>query len=95
MRIRNAARNASPGARSRRPRPLVSATVGLVLKLIESWFEKVGEFAAALLGTAWAAATYFVVVGRRHPGREEQVYTRPDEHVESEETDSGANADPA
>ena len=42
-----------------------------------------------------AAATYFVVVGRRHPGREEQVYTRPEEPAESEETDSGANADPA
>jgi prolipoprotein diacylglyceryl transferase len=42
-----------------------------------------------------AAATYFVVVGRRHPGREEQVYIRPDESAESRETDTGANADPA
>jgi prolipoprotein diacylglyceryl transferase len=43
-----------------------------------------------------AAATYFVVVGRRHPGREEQVYTRPEKSSEeSEETDTGANADPA
>ena len=42
-----------------------------------------------------AAATYFVVVGRRHPGREEQVYTRPEESAEPEETDKGANADPA
>jgi hypothetical protein len=40
---------------------LVSATVGIVLKMIESWSEKFGEIAAALLGTAWAAATYFVV----------------------------------
>ncbi|MGH3334519.1 MAG: prolipoprotein diacylglyceryl transferase [Nocardioides sp.] len=39
-----------------------------------------------------AAATYFVVVGRRHPGREEQIYTRVEE---PEETDTGANADPA
>jgi prolipoprotein diacylglyceryl transferase len=39
-----------------------------------------------------AAATYFVVVGRRHPGREEQLYTRVEE---PEETDTGANADPA
>jgi prolipoprotein diacylglyceryl transferase len=28
-----------------------------------------------------AAAVYFVVAGRRHPGREEQVYTRP-QHTE-------------
>ncbi len=42
-----------------------------------------------------AAATYFVVVGRRHPGREEQVHTRQHEPAESEETDTGANADPA
>ena len=43
-----------------------------------------------------AAATYFVVVGRRHPGREEQVYTRPTRNQRtSEETDTGANADPA
>ena len=43
-----------------------------------------------------AAATYFVVMGRRHPGREEQVYTRPEESsAESEETDTGANADPS
>jgi prolipoprotein diacylglyceryl transferase len=41
-----------------------------------------------------AAATYFVVVGRRHPGREEQVYTRPDDSAEPEETDTGADADP-
>jgi prolipoprotein diacylglyceryl transferase len=42
-----------------------------------------------------AAATYFVVVGRRHPGREEQVYTRPEEPAEPEESDTGATTDPA
>ncbi|HET8960148.1 prolipoprotein diacylglyceryl transferase [Nocardioides sp.] len=41
-----------------------------------------------------AAATYFVVVGRRHPGREEQVYTRAQESEEPAETDTGANTDP-
>src|SRR5262249_36395741 len=40
---------------------LVSATVGLILKLIESANEKVGEFVSALLGTAWTVLTYFVV----------------------------------
>ena len=40
---------------------LVSATVGLVLKLIESRSEKVGRFVAGLLGMAWTAVTYFVV----------------------------------
>jgi prolipoprotein diacylglyceryl transferase len=33
-----------------------------------------------------AAAIYFVVAGRRHPGREEQVYTRPQETEEIEES---------
>ena len=43
-----------------------------------------------------AAATYFVVVGRRHPGREEELYTRPQEPAdEPEETDRGASADPS
>jgi prolipoprotein diacylglyceryl transferase len=42
-----------------------------------------------------AAATYFVVVGRRHPGREEQVYTRTEETEESAEDDTGADAGPA
>ena len=43
-----------------------------------------------------AAAAYFVVVGRRHPGREEELYTRPQESSdEPEETDTGASTDPA
>ncbi|MFL6003870.1 MAG: prolipoprotein diacylglyceryl transferase [Nocardioides sp.] len=33
-----------------------------------------------------AAAIYFVVAGRRHPGREEQVYTRPQQSEEIEES---------
>jgi hypothetical protein len=40
---------------------LVSATVGLLLKLVESAHEKAGEFISALLGTAWTVMTYFVV----------------------------------
>jgi hypothetical protein len=40
---------------------LVSATVGLLLKLIENAHEKVGEVVSALLGTAWTVITYFVV----------------------------------
>lgn len=40
---------------------LVSATVGIILKAIESRSEKVGQFVAALLGGAWSIATYFVV----------------------------------
>src|SRR5436309_12070400 len=40
---------------------LVSATVGVLLKLIEQAHEKVGEFVAGLLGTAWSILTYFVV----------------------------------
>jgi hypothetical protein len=39
----------------------VSATVGVVLKLIESRSEKVGQFVSALLGMGWAVTTYFVV----------------------------------
>jgi prolipoprotein diacylglyceryl transferase len=42
-----------------------------------------------------AAAAYFVVVGRRHPGREERVYTRPEETEESAEDGTGADAGPA
>jgi prolipoprotein diacylglyceryl transferase len=42
-----------------------------------------------------AAAIYFVVAGRRHPGREEQVYTRPQQTEEIEESseskDTGAD----
>jgi hypothetical protein len=40
---------------------LVSATVGVILKLIENAHEKVGEFVSAILGTAWTVLTYFVV----------------------------------
>ena len=40
---------------------LVSATVGVILKLIESRSEKLGQLAAGLLGAGWAIATYFVV----------------------------------
>jgi len=40
---------------------LVSATVGLVLRVIESRSERVGQIAAALLGAGWTIATYFVV----------------------------------
>ena len=40
---------------------LVSATVGLILKVIESRSERAGQIAAALLGAGWTIATYFVV----------------------------------
>jgi hypothetical protein len=40
---------------------LVSATVGVVLKIIESRSEKVGQLVAGLLGMAWAIVTYLVV----------------------------------
>lgn len=40
---------------------LVSATVGLLLKIVESMNEKVGAFIASVLGTAWSIMTYFVV----------------------------------
>jgi hypothetical protein len=40
---------------------LVSATVGVILKAIESAHEKVGEIISAILGTAWSVITYFVV----------------------------------
>lgn len=39
---------------------LVSATVGVILRAIESRSEKAGQFAAALLGAGWTIATYFV-----------------------------------
>jgi len=52
-------------ANSRLPQILawaaVSATVGVLLKAIESRSEKAGQIAAALVGTAWSIATYFVV----------------------------------
>ncbi len=40
---------------------LVSATVGVILRLIESQSEKVGQFVAAIMGAAWTMVTYFVV----------------------------------
>lgn len=40
---------------------LVSATVGLVLRIIEDRSEKVGAFVAGLLGMAWSIASYLVV----------------------------------
>jgi hypothetical protein len=40
---------------------LVSATVGVLLKVIENVHEKVGEIVASLLGTAWSIMTFFVV----------------------------------
>jgi hypothetical protein len=40
---------------------LVAATVGLILRIIESRSERVGAFVASLLGMAWSAVTYFVV----------------------------------
>ena len=38
-----------------------SATVGIILKAIESRSERAGQIAASLLGAGWAIATYFVV----------------------------------
>ncbi len=40
---------------------VVAATVGLILRMIESRSEKVGAIVASLLGMAWSAVTYFVV----------------------------------
>jgi hypothetical protein len=40
---------------------LVSATVGLLLRIIESRSEKVGALVAGLLGMGWSIVTYFVV----------------------------------
>ena len=40
---------------------LVSATVGLILRVIESRSERAGAIVAGLLGMAWSAVTYFVV----------------------------------
>ena len=40
---------------------LVSATVGLLLKVVESAHERIGEIISAILGTAWTVMTYFVV----------------------------------
>jgi hypothetical protein len=40
---------------------LVSATVGLILRAIESMDDRVGRFIAGILGMAWSVLTYFVV----------------------------------
>ncbi len=40
---------------------LVSASVGMVLKIIESRSEKVGAIVSGLLGLAWSIVTYLVV----------------------------------
>ena len=40
---------------------LVSATVGMVLKIIESANEKVGYYVSLVLGAAWSIMTFFVV----------------------------------
>jgi hypothetical protein len=40
---------------------LVSATVGVILKAIESRSERVGQIVAGLMGTAWSIATFVVV----------------------------------
>lgn len=40
---------------------LVSATVGLLLRVVESRSQKAGRIAAGLLGAGWTIATYFVV----------------------------------
>jgi hypothetical protein len=40
---------------------LVAATVGLILKIVESGSKRFGEIVAGLLGMAWSAVTYFVV----------------------------------
>ena len=39
----------------------VAATVGVLLQVIESRSEKVGQIVAGLIGMAWSAVTYFVV----------------------------------
>ena len=39
----------------------VCATVGLILRVIESRSERAGQIVAAIMGTAWSIATYFVV----------------------------------
>jgi hypothetical protein len=40
---------------------LVSATVGVLLKVIENAHEKVGYYVSLILGTAWSIMTFFVV----------------------------------
>jgi hypothetical protein len=40
---------------------LVSATVGMLLKLVENAHEKVGYYVSLVLGAAWSIMTFFVV----------------------------------
>lgn len=40
---------------------LVSATVGVILQVIENAHEKVGYYVSLILGTAWSVMTFFVV----------------------------------
>lgn len=40
---------------------LVSAIVGVLLKIVENAHERAGQIVAALLGSAWTALTFFVV----------------------------------
>jgi hypothetical protein len=40
---------------------LVSAVIGVLLKLVEKSNKKAGAFIAALMGSAWTALTYFIV----------------------------------
>jgi hypothetical protein len=40
---------------------LVSATVGLLLRVIENAHEKVGYYVSMIIGTAWSIMTFFVV----------------------------------
>jgi hypothetical protein len=40
---------------------VVSGTVGMILKIIESKSDKLGQLVTSLVGAGWAIATYFVV----------------------------------
>ncbi len=40
---------------------LVSASVGLILKIVESRSERVGRILSSLLGMAWSVTTFFVI----------------------------------
>ncbi|MGI9495990.1 MAG: DUF6159 family protein [Mariniblastus sp.] len=40
---------------------LVSASVGLILKMIESRSERIGQLVSSLLGMAWSVTTFFVI----------------------------------
>jgi hypothetical protein len=40
---------------------LIAASVGLILRIIEDRFEKVGRFVAGLLGMAWSVVSFLVI----------------------------------